>query len=110
MDAPSKPFGDSSSDYGSEFSPEEEDALIALLSQVSHKVEVAPVFKVENIEDNESPNGAHMPRKLEREPYRSQSYSKTAASHTGKKTTTTVKYAGREDSIQNGTELPVSTI
>jgi hypothetical protein len=108
MDAPSKSLGDGSSDYGSDFSPEEEDALIALLSQVSHQVEVAPVLKFEDIEDNESTRGAHMPRKLGRVQYRTQPYSKPAASRIDKQTTSTVKYSGREDGIQDGTDLLVS--
>ena len=109
MDALSKPLGDGSSDYGSDFSPEDEDALIALLSQISHKVEVAPVVKLEDIKDDESPHAAHMPRKLGREPHRNHSYPKTPASQTSEKTTTAFQYAGSGDREQKGTGLRVST-
>ena len=53
-----------SSDYGSDFSPEEEEALIELLSQAPLIIEAAPSFQLDDIEDHNSPRGAILPRRL----------------------------------------------
>jgi hypothetical protein len=67
MAAPLDPPGGGSSDYGSDFSPEEEEALIELLSQVPLQVDAAPAFRLDDIEDHKSPRGAILPRRVTRE-------------------------------------------
>ena len=66
MDAHLGPPGGGSSDYGSEFSPEEEEALINYLSQGPPQIDAAPPFQLDDIEDRKSPQGA-MPQRLTRE-------------------------------------------
>jgi len=64
MAAPLGPSGGGSSDYGSDFSPEEEEALIKLLSQVPFQIDAAPAIQINDIEDHKSPRGAMLPRRL----------------------------------------------
>lgn len=64
MAAPLGPSGGGSSDYGSDFSPEEEEALIQLLSQVPLQINAALPIHVDGFEDHKSLRGAVLPRRL----------------------------------------------
>lgn len=59
---PSLEYLDSkSSDYGSDFSLEEEGALIELLSRVTPRIDNPRLLRVANIEDDETPRKARLP-------------------------------------------------
>ncbi|MCJ1479757.1 hypothetical protein MMC13_008443 [Lambiella insularis] len=59
--------GDSSSDYGSEFSPEEESALIGLLSKVTSDSNSTLTIGVTHIGCDKAPSKARVPRIIELE-------------------------------------------
>ena len=51
---------DGLSDYGSDFTPDEEEILNGLLQQAPHKTDTHPSFQLRDIEDDESPRGARV--------------------------------------------------
>ena len=53
---------DAASDYGSDFTAEEETILNSLLLQVPVELPANPVFVLQDIEDHENPRGARVPR------------------------------------------------
>ena len=67
MHAPSIDQLDDSSDYGSDFTPDEEGILNELLSKLPPEPSVDPKFFVKDIEDDEGPRGTRVPRVLGRE-------------------------------------------
>ena len=58
---------DGISDYGSDFTPDEEEILNVLLQQVPAESVVDSDLLLKDIEDNEGPLGARFPRALWRE-------------------------------------------
>ena len=67
MYAPSIDQLDDSSDYGSDFTPEEEGILNELLSKLPPEPSVDSTFFLTDIEDDEGPRGPRVPRVLGRE-------------------------------------------
>ena len=55
---------DGISDYGSDFTPDEEEILNILLQQVPAKSIADSDLLLKDIEDNESPRGARFPRSV----------------------------------------------
>ena len=53
---------DGISDYGSEFTPDEEEILNGLLQQVPAELVTDSDLLLKDIEDNEGPRGARVPR------------------------------------------------
>ena len=58
---------DGVSDYGSDFTPDEEEIVNALLQQVPAESVVDSNLLLRDIEDDEGPRGARLPRALRRE-------------------------------------------
>lgn len=67
MDGAVPSHGGEGSDYGSDFNSDEEVILHDLFSQIPEKQITSPPLFFKDIEDNEAPRGARMPRILERE-------------------------------------------
>ncbi|KAL8823453.1 MAG: hypothetical protein Q9191_005845 [Dirinaria sp. TL-2023a] len=67
MDGTASAQEDGNSDYGSEINSDEEVSLTELLQQISSKEASAPPLNLQDIEDNEGPRGARLPRWLGRE-------------------------------------------
>jgi len=107
MDAPLGPPGSGSSDYGSDFSPEEEEALIKLLSQVPLQVEAAPSFQIDDIEDLKSPRGAIPPRRLTQERWDEVFYTTGPIPETEQKGTPALKVGGDKSRAQIGMWLSI---
>lgn len=57
------------SDYGSDFDADDEVILNDLLSHTGDKQHTVPALVLDDIEDNEGPRGARIPRALGREKY-----------------------------------------
>ncbi|MCJ1244903.1 hypothetical protein MMC30_002104 [Trapelia coarctata] len=100
MDAHLGPPGGGSSDYGSDLSPEEEEALIELLSQVPVQAEAASSFQLDDIEDNKSPRGAVLPHRLTRERWDEVLYTTGAILETEQKGTTALEIGGDKSRAQ----------
>lgn len=67
MDGVASAYEDGNSDYGSEINSDEEVSLTELLQQAPSKQGTAPPLVLQDIEDNEGPRGARLPRRLGRE-------------------------------------------
>lgn len=104
MAAPLSPPGGGSSDYGSDFNPEEEEALIELLSQVPLQVDAAPTFRLDDIEDHKSPRGAILPRRVTRERW-DEIYYTTGSILETEQNGASLKSGGDKGSAQTGTLL-----
>jgi len=66
MDGVASAHKDQDSDYGSDLNSDEEVSLTELLQQAPLKQGTAPLLLLRNIEDNEGPKTARLPRTLGR--------------------------------------------
>lgn len=67
MDGVAQSYDGAGSDYGSDFGSDDELILRSLLEQTPDKPTTGPVLVLGDIEDNEGPRGARVPRVLGRE-------------------------------------------
>jgi len=101
MEVPFPDQHDRLSDYGSDFTPDEEEILNGLLQQVPDQGDnpnTDPDQQLKDIEDNEGPRGARIPRRL--------GYQQLSTQHpspqTPEKRRVTIQFDGNSSPSTNG--------
>lgn len=93
MEVPAADQHDGLSDYGSDFTPDEEEILKGLLQRVPDNGDnptTDPDQRLKDIEDNEGPRGMRMPRRFGREQF----VSENVSTDTPEKRMVTIQFDG----------------